>query len=53
VQAIADFGFDGIKLDNCGVFLNMSYFAELLNATGRPILVEECHWGGGVRQLRH
>ena len=48
VRAIIDFGFDGIKLDNCGQFLNMSLFAELMNATGRPILVEECHWGGGA-----
>jgi alpha-galactosidase len=35
-------------LDNCGEFLNMTVFAELMNATGRPILVEECHWGGGA-----
>ena len=45
VRAIIDFGF---KLDNCGQFLNMSLFAELMNATGRPVLVEECHWGGGA-----
>jgi hypothetical protein len=23
-----------------------SYFAELMNKSGRPILVEDCHWGG-------
>ena len=46
VQATVDFGFDGIKLDGCGEFKNLSYFAELMNASGRPILVEDCHWGG-------
>ena len=45
VQATIDFGFDGIKLDACGEFQNLSYFAELMNATGKPILVEDCHWG--------
>ena len=46
IQATIDFGFDGIKLDGCGEFKNLSYFAELMNATGKPILVEDCHWGG-------
>ena len=29
VQAIVDFGFTAIKLDNCGEFHNMTLFAEL------------------------
>jgi hypothetical protein len=29
-----------------GEFRNLTYFAELMNATGKPILVEDCHWGG-------
>lgn len=45
VQATIDFGFDGIKLDGCGEFLNLTEFAELLNKTGKPILIENCHWG--------
>jgi hypothetical protein len=45
VQATIDFGFDGIKLDGCGEFRNMTVFAELMNMSGRPILVEECHGG--------
>ena len=52
VQAIIDFGFNGIKLDNCGQFLNMSLFAELMNATGRPIMVGECHWAVHVGSFR-
>jgi alpha-galactosidase len=44
--AVAEYGFDGVKLDGCGEFLNLTWWAELLNATGRPIMIENCHWGG-------
>lgn len=47
-QAVADYGFDGVKLDGCGQFRNLTWWAELLNATGRPIMIENCHWGGTV-----
>jgi alpha-galactosidase len=47
-QAVADMGFDGLKLDGCGQFRNLTQWYALLNATGRPILVENCHWGGTV-----
>jgi len=43
--AVAEYGFDGVKLDNCGQFKNLTWWAELLNATGRPIMIENCHWG--------
>jgi alpha-galactosidase len=45
-KAVAEYGFDGVKLDGCGEFLNLTWWAELLNATGRPIIIENCHWGG-------
>lgn len=47
-QAVSDYGFDGLKLDGCGEFMNLSWWAELLNATGRPVMIENCHWGGTV-----
>lgn len=47
-QAVADYGFDGLKLDGCGEFMNLTWWAELLNATGRPVMIENCHWGGTV-----
>jgi len=47
-QAVADYGFDGLKLDGCGEFRNLTWWAELLNATGREIMIENCHWGGTV-----
>eukprot|EP00038_Savillea_parva_P009018 m.180708 g.180708 ORF g.180708 m.180708 type:complete len:593 (-) comp15074_c0_seq1:172-1950(-) len=45
VQATIDFGFDGIKLDGCGEFLNLTLWADLFNETGHPVLIENCHWG--------
>jgi len=47
-RAVAEYGFDGVKLDGCGQFRNLTWWAELLNATGRKILIENCHWGGTV-----
>eukprot|EP01061_Rhynchopus_euleeides_P036021 TRINITY_DN606_c0_g1_i1.p2 TRINITY_DN606_c0_g1~~TRINITY_DN606_c0_g1_i1.p2 ORF type:complete len:417 (+),score=173.06 TRINITY_DN606_c0_g1_i1:56-1306(+) len=47
-KAAADFGFDGIKLDGCGQFRNLTWWAQLLNETGRPMMIENCHWGGTV-----
>eukprot|EP01061_Rhynchopus_euleeides_P036023 TRINITY_DN606_c0_g1_i3.p2 TRINITY_DN606_c0_g1~~TRINITY_DN606_c0_g1_i3.p2 ORF type:complete len:418 (+),score=148.79 TRINITY_DN606_c0_g1_i3:47-1300(+) len=47
-KAAADFGFDGIKLDDCGQFLNLTWWAQLLNETGRPMEIENCHWGRTV-----
>lgn len=47
-KAVADYGFDGVKLDGCGQFRNLTWWANLLNATGRQILIENCHWGGTV-----
>eukprot|EP01062_Namystynia_karyoxenos_P015880 TRINITY_DN157_c0_g1_i2.p1 TRINITY_DN157_c0_g1~~TRINITY_DN157_c0_g1_i2.p1 ORF type:complete len:447 (+),score=168.08 TRINITY_DN157_c0_g1_i2:68-1342(+) len=47
-QAVADYGFDGVKLDGCGEFLNLTWWAELLNQTGRRVMIENCHWGRTV-----
>ena len=33
-------GFDGLKLDSCSQFNNLTWWAALLNATGREILIE-------------
>lgn len=42
VNAVTEYGFNGIKLDGCGEFLDLTWWADLLNATGRPILIEKC-----------
>ncbi|KAJ9460399.1 Alpha-galactosidase [Diplonema papillatum] len=47
-NAVAEYGFDGLKLDNCGEFTNLTWWAGLLNATGRPVMIENCHWGSTV-----
>ena len=36
-------GFDEVKVDNCGNSKNVSRFAELFNATGRRVRIENCH----------
>jgi alpha-galactosidase len=46
VQATVDFGFESMKLDGCGYFTNLTTWANLYNATGVPMLIENCHWGG-------
>ena len=45
VKALIDFGFDGVKLDGCGSQLNLELYDELINATGKAITMENCHWG--------
>lgn len=40
---VHDFGFDGVKLDSCSQFNNLTHWNELINATGKPILLENCH----------
>jgi len=45
VQALLEADFDGVKLDGCGPYTNLSWWYQLLNATGRPFEVENCHWG--------
>eukprot|EP00662_Eupelagonemidae_sp_cell21_P048058 gene48058-41154_t len=44
VQYIATVGFDGLKADGCGPGKNMTRLAELLNETGRQVLIENCHY---------
>ena len=44
-RAVAQFGFDGVKLDGCGRYLDIDAWATELNLTGRAIAIENCHWG--------
>jgi alpha-galactosidase len=48
VAALIEFGFDSVKLDNCGVEKDLDTWANLYNASGRSIMVENCHWGDTV-----
>ena len=48
VDAVMDYGFDSIKLDGCGGQRDLDLYASLFNATGKSILIENCHWGGTV-----
>ena len=45
VDATLDYGFDSIKLDGCGAQRDLDKYSSLFNATGKAILIENCHWG--------
>lgn len=45
VKLLHDFGFDGVKLDGCGKQRNLTLYAQLMQATGKEYLIENCHWG--------
>lgn len=45
--------FHGLKLDSCSEFNNLTWWNQLINSTGKSVLVENCHQGGlapGARQ---
>jgi len=45
VERLHSFGFDAVKIDGCGAQVNMTYYAELMKATGAKYAIENCHWG--------
>ena len=53
VRATLEFGFDSIKLDGCGVEKNMTLFASLFNATGKHVMLENCHNGNPTYPTRN
>ena len=44
-----EWGLVSIKVDGCGAEKNVSKYAELLNATGTPVLLENWHNGSPKR----
>lgn len=42
------FHFDGVKLDGCGRQMDLDRWSQLINKTGRKVVIENCHWGGTV-----
>jgi len=43
--ATVAYGFDSTKLDGCGAEKDLFKFYALFNASGKQILIENCHWG--------
>jgi hypothetical protein len=43
VQKLVDLEYDGVKIDSCGPNHDVAYFAELINQSGRKILIEDCN----------
>jgi len=48
VKALVGFGYDAVKLDGCGKEKDLDLWSSLINKTGRPVMIENCHWGGTV-----
>jgi len=48
VKALYNFGFDSLKLDGCGAQRDLTVWADYMSATGKPIMIENCHWGTTV-----
>ena len=44
-RAIYAWGFDSLKLDNCGAQKDLTVWEQELSATGRSFVIESCHWG--------
>jgi hypothetical protein len=47
VNATVAFGFDSVKLDGCGDFMDLHLWYKLFSAQ-RPVMIENCHWGNEV-----
>lgn len=45
VNALIAYGFDSVKLDGCGQEYDLQLWWDLMQATGKSINVENCHWG--------
>jgi len=37
--------FDSVKLDGCGTMKDLNLWARLIAESGRPMVIENCHWG--------
>ena len=46
-KAILAWDFDGVKIDSCSEFTNMTRWAELFAASGKPMVLENCHNSDG------
>ena len=45
VAALTKYNFDSWKLDGCGNEKDLVDFNKYITAAGKPIMVENCHWG--------
>ena len=43
VAFLAEMDFDTVKIDQCSSSMNMSLWAALINATGKAMMLENCH----------
>ena len=51
VNALVRYGFDGVKIDSCGPSKDIAMWERLINATGRQIMIENCHNNHTYQQM--
>ena len=52
VAFLREYDFDGVKFDGCSSSKNITYWQEMINATGsKPMLTENCHNGPNYATL--
>jgi len=51
VKQVTAAGFESVKIDSCGLHSDIEHYAQLFNASGHRVMIEECAQGGvvGVR----
>ena len=45
VSATVDLDFDSVKIDGCSSFLDFDLWQKMFRETGKPVMIENCHWG--------
>lgn len=50
VKALIEYGFDSVKYDSCGGEQDIQLWESLINATGKRVLIENCHNGPWLPQ---
>ena len=45
IHSLHSFGFDAVKIDDCGDQRNLTLYAELMKQSGGNYTIENCHWG--------
>lgn len=53
VAAFRQYSFDSIKLDGCGQQNDMDLWSSLINSTGGPMVIENCHGYGPFPNVTH
>jgi len=48
VKQVVEAGFAGVRIDSCGLHSDLEKYSDLINATGHPVMIENCHQGANT-----